>query len=243
MKMTTRLTLWSAIIVATVLPALCMAMTPVDAATMTGSCGKNLSCVQTFGKTEIDKRVAALNVLVGKVQANAYLTDQQKDTIQTDAKSNIPPLQALETKLMGETNIADARTDVRNIYVDFRIYAIVLPRDYHEIWLDHESNLHDQFVAGEPTINQAIQAASAKGINVAQEQSQYNDLVAKVTDAGAQITSAQNLIASLVPANFPGTTQTLATMRGDMKQAHGDLVAAAADLNSITQELKAAGAA
>ena len=242
MKSSIRLSGWAAAIVAALLSLVFTTPLPVAAATHTTGCGNNLSCVQTVGKQLIDVRVTALNTLIAKVQANTYLTDPQKNTIQTDAKANIPLLQALETQLMSETTVASARTDVHNIYTNFRIYAIVLPRDYHEIWLDHLSNLHDQFVSGEPTINQVIQTAAAKGINVTQEQAQYSDLIAKVTDAGTQVTNAQNLIATLVPANYPGTNQTLATMRGDMKQANGDLVAAAKDLHQIREELETAGA-
>jgi uncharacterized phage infection (PIP) family protein YhgE len=241
MKRMIRLGLCGAAIAAATLFALFLSFRPAQAASE-GTCGNNLQCVIAFGNARIQERVTALNTLIARVQANQYLTDSQRDAIQTDARTNINGLQTLKTKLDGETNIANARTDVHNIYAQFRIFAVVLPRDYHEVWLDHMTNLHDQFVSGEPTINQAIQAAANKGINVTQEQQQYNDLVAKVGDAGTQLTSAQGLIPSLIPANFPGTNQTLATLRGDLKQAHTDLAAAAKDLNDITQELKAAGA-
>jgi len=242
MKFSSRLSLWGIAIATSLLPIIIATPSSVAAATMTGTCGSNLICVQTFGKQQIDVRVASLNTLIATVQTHAYLTDAQKNVIQNDLKSSIPGLQALEKQLMGETVIANARDDVHAIYANFRIYAIVLPRDSHEVWLDHLSNLHDNLVAGEPTINQAIQAASNKGINVTQEQAQDADLVAKVSDAGTQITSAQNLVASLIPANYPATNQTLTTMRAEMKVADTDLGSAAKDLHQITQELEAAGA-
>lgn len=202
------------------------------------SCGKDPKCVIAWGDARIADRIAKLTTLNDRVNANTHLTADQKSALTGDAQTNITNLQTLKTKLDAETDVTAARADVKSIFTQFRIYAVVLPRDDREAVLDHLTNLQAKFVANEPKIQQAIQAAANKGVNVSQEQEQYTDLVAKVNAAATQDSAAQALVASLTPANYPGTAATLAQMKGNLKAAHDDLVAAHTDLKQIISELK-----
>ena len=206
------------------------------------ACGKNVQCVQSIGDALIAKRIASLNAFIARINAHQRLTSDQKTALVGDAQTNITNLQAQQKLLDGETTIDAARTDVKNIFVNFRIYAVVLPRDEGEAYLDVLATIQSKFSSNESKISQAIQNAANKGINVTQEQQQFSDLQAKVTDAATQISNAQGLIPSLTPANYPGTTATLVQYRADHKAARVDLTAAAKDLKSIVTELKAAGA-
>ncbi len=240
-KLTTRLVLMGATLALTLITSLSAAVAPASAQTAaTSGCGQNLQCVIAFGDARIQERLAALNVLIGRVNEHAYLTSSQKAAIVSDATTNINGLNALKTQLDHETTVAAARTDVKNIYVNFRIFAVVLPRDYAEIWLDHQSNLHDTFVSLEPKVLSAINLAAGKGVNVTQEQAQYQDLVNKVNDDATQVANGQALIPLLIPANYPGTQQTFVTLRTDLKAGHADLLGAWTDLRDIVKELKAA---
>src|SRR5215469_11129461 len=46
--------------------------------------------------------------------------------------------------------------DVKNIYVQFRIFAVVLPRDYGELYLFHEQNVVARLTAGNAKITKLI---------------------------------------------------------------------------------------
>ncbi len=205
------------------------------------ACGKDVKCVQSAGDALIVKRVASLQAFITRINAHQRLTADQKTALVGDAQTNITNLQNWQHKLDGETTIDAARSDVRGIFTQFRIYAVVLPRDEGEAYLDALATVQGKFASNEDKINQAIQAAAAKGINVTQEQGQFSDLQAKVTDANTQIGNARALIPSLTPANYPGTTATLVQYRAGMKAARVDLTAAGQDLKNIIAELKAAG--
>jgi hypothetical protein len=209
--------------------------------TPTTKCGSNLACVQNVGYGEIARRIAALNVLIARVSAHTHLTSAQQSAITEDAQTNISGLNTLNSKLKGETDVTAARTDVQDIFTNFRIFAVVLPRDYGEIYLDHMQNVHDAVTAKEPEIQSVLQQAQSQGIDITKEQGQLTDLETQVTNAGTQLSNAQGLIPSLTPANYPGTDQTIAQYHTDLKTAHTDLKAAAVDLTSIIAELKAAG--
>lgn len=237
MKLFSRLSLLGASITAILSLGIAVYPATAMAATSQGTCGNNLQCVQAVGNADIDKRIVSLNTLIEKAQDNKHLLAGQITPIVNDANANIHGLRTLRSTLDGETVIANARQDVKNIFVQYRIYAVVLPRDYHEIYADHMTNIHDTFVANEGLIETIIQNKANKGINVTQAQQQYQDLVAKVNDAGTQLNSTQTLFSQLVPANYPGTNQTLVTIRANLKQARTDLQGAYQDLKSIRQEL------
>ncbi len=197
-----------------------------------------VSCVQQFGDQQIDARLAALDKLNGDAQGHKGLTDQQRQAIENDVTTNENGLKALKTQLDGETDIKAALTDVKNIYVQFRIYAVVLPRDYGEIELFFEQNIITRMTGANQTITDLIQKAQQKGDDVTQLQALQTDYNAKLADATTNTNNAQALIPSLTPANYPGTDTTLKTYRTDLKNARQDIAAAAQDLHQMLVILK-----
>ena len=201
-------------------------------------CGDDIACVINFGNAAIDLRLADLQKLIDRVNTRKGLTESQRDPIINSANIAIGGLHTLHQKLDDDTVIATARADVQSIYTQFRIFAVQIPSDYAQLWLDDLSNVHDIFVSKEPTIEQEIQKYGSPG----NTQALYTDLVSQVNTASTSISSGQGLIPSLIPSNYPGTTQTLATLKGDLKAARTDLDTAHSDLKQIIAALKAAAA-
>lgn len=196
-----------------------------------------VSCVQQFGNQRIQERLTALEKLKTDAKNNKALTGQQQDIIVNDANSNENGLNALKKQLDAETAIKPALADVKNIYVQFRIYAVVLPRDYGEIELFHEQNASQRMTDAEVTIDALIQK-DQNGKNIGQIKTLDQDYMNKLNDASTNMKGAQGLIPSLVPANYPGTNSTLKTYHQDLKTARLDLQGAANDLHQMTQLLK-----
>lgn len=211
---------------------------PADATPTPRARCTSVACVQQFGDARIAERLDALDKLAGVAQNHKGLTDQQRQTILSDVQTNKDGLNALKAKLDAETDIKAAVADVKNIYVQFRIFAVVIPRDAGEIWLFHEQNVIARMVAGNDKITDAIQKDKDAGKDVTHLLALQADYNAKLADATAKTNDAQSLIPSLVPANYPGTDATLKTYRSDLKTAHDDIVDAAKDLHQIVQILK-----
>ncbi len=198
-----------------------------------------VSCVQQFGDQQISARLAALEKLKDAAQNHKGITDAQRSVIIDDANTNENGLNALKKQLDGESDIKAALADVKNIYVQFRIYAVVLPRDYGEIWMFHQQNVVARMQDINPKITDLIQKAKDAGKDVTQLDALQQDYEAKLTDATNHLNDAQSLIPSLVPANYPGTDQTLKNYRADLKASHDDIKDAASDLHQMVQILKA----
>jgi hypothetical protein len=211
----------------------------------------NVQCVITFGDTAISNRLTALTTLCSKVQAQltaGHLTSAQAGTIEHDcntASANYSGLQHLKTTLDAETQISAARKDVLSIFTTYRIYAVVLPRDYHEIWLDILLNVDARLRGVQPKIDAAIQAASALGDKGGEKEKindAYADFKNQLTAAEGQLDGAQGLIAMLTPSAFDNSLDTYKTdfsdYHNDIRAAHGDITAAAKDLHEIAGWLK-----
>jgi hypothetical protein len=210
----------------------------IAAAAPAASCGNDLGCVQKAGDALIVARLASLDKLNTTAAGHQGLTSDQKSTIAQDVTTNKNGLSALKTKLDAETTVDAARSDVKNIYVQYRIYAVVLPRDYGEIELFLEQNMTTRMKNADTTLSDLIAKAQAKGDDVTQLNSLKSDYDAKLADATTNENDAQGLIPSLVPANYPGTNTTVNTYRIDLKNARKDLTDASSDLNQMQTILK-----
>src|SRR6516164_9494061 len=112
---------------------LTLVLLPTTALAATSNCAaKDVKCVITFGDQQIAARITALNKLSGVVTDDhnkKLIDDDHATSIQSDITTNINGLNALKTTLDAETSATNARQDVEKIYTQFRIYAVVLPRD------------------------------------------------------------------------------------------------------------------
>lgn len=202
-----------------------------------------VQCVIAFGDTAITNRLSSLNTLNTKItnQLNAKrITNTQANGLQHDVTNNRNGLSQLKTKLDAETQISAARQDVRSIYTHFRIYLVVLPRDYNILWLDALQNVDSKLRALQPKIEWAIDHAPSS--EQAQLKSLYSDFKAQLQEAESQIDAAQGQVATLTPANFdndrPVYTTAWTDFRNDIKTAHADIRSAASDLHQIARVLK-----
>jgi hypothetical protein len=207
-----------------------------------------VACVVAAGDAAITARDNALNTLQTKVNsqlAAGHISSGQASTLSGDITSNLNGLAALKSKLDGESKMMPAREDVHTIYYQFRIFAVVLPRDYHELELDVLIQVDGRMRAAQPKIEAAIAAVQGlpdKNGDKAKISSAYADLKNQLPAAEGQIDGAQGLISTLTPSAFDTTPQTYKTdytdYANDIRTAHGDLSAAAKDLHTIAQALK-----
>lgn len=225
---------------AAVLPA--TAIAAPSHATSKPSC-TTVQCVIAFGDARIAQRLTSLKTLNGKVtnQLNAgHISSAQAGSLQSDVTTNQNGLNQLKSKLDAETDISAARQDVRTIYTQFRIYLVVLPRDYNITWLDVLQNVDGKLRAVQPKIESAIDHAPAS--EQGQLNTLYSDLKAQLQEAESQIDAAQGQIATLTPANFDNARSVYTTawtdFRSDTKTAHADIHSAASDLHQIAHILK-----
>ena len=215
------------------------------AATSNGAkCDKaDTQCFIAFGDKAIAARQSSLETLSDKITAQqkaSNITGDQAAALHADVTTNHNDLATLKARLDADKNAQAARQDVEAIYTQFRIYAVVLPRDYRRLHVDMEGVVHGKLVNLEPKLQQAIQHASAS--KQAQLNPLYSDYKAQLASAEGQIDSAQTLFPTLTPTNFNLNRSTyegaLAKIKASESAAHNDLHKAGDDLHQIAQILK-----
>jgi hypothetical protein len=224
------------------------ALTPSGTSLAAPATCTTVSCVIQFGDNAIALRDTALNTLQSKVNAQlsaGHISSSQAGDLISDINSNLGALATTKSQLDGETTIKAARVDVHAIYYTYRIFAVVLPRDYHELWLDIEVTVDNKMRAAQPKIENAIDAVSKlpdKNGDIEKINMAYANYKNELQAAEGQIDGAQGLIPTLTPSAFDTALSTYQTNHtdyvNDIKTAHGDLRNAAQDLHTMAQLFK-----
>lgn len=199
-------------------------------------------CFIKAGDQFIASRQTALTTLRGKVTAREnqnQITSDQANVLQSDISTNQSGLARLKSKLDAETNPKAAHQDVFNIFFQFRIFAVVLPRDYRRLYFDVEVNVDNKLRNIGPSVQQTISKAPAG--EQAQLNRLFNDYKNQLSTAESQFDVAQAAFPALTPANFNYNRSNYQTMLSNLDTAehaiHGALKQAGNNLHQIAQIL------
>ena len=200
-------------------------------------------CYITLGDQLIATRQTALTSLSNRVAErlnDQLITTDQSNALQSDISTNESGLASLKSKLDAETNAPAARTDVVNIFMQFRIFAVVLPRDYRRLYLDIAVNVDGKMRNLGPQIAQAIQNAPAG--EQAQLNALYNDYKAQLSTAESQFDLASSQFPALTPSNYnynrASYDTSLSSLTTAEKTIHTALHQASQDVHQIYKILK-----
>ena len=221
------------------IPATAFAATP----TTTKCAATDTQCWITQGDQLIAPRQAALTNLGNKITErlnDKLITSDQSNALQADVSTNASGLTTLQTRLNAETNAPAARQDVANIFLQFRIYAVVLPRDSRRLYLDIAVNVDAKLRGLSDDLKEGIQGAPAS--KQGQLNTLYNDYLAQLSAAEGQFDTAQSDFPALTPANFnynrTAYEGSLSSLTTDLKTIHAALKQAGQDAHQIAQILK-----
>jgi hypothetical protein len=225
---------------------LAFVLVPVTALAATHNCTVgDVKCIIQFGDQQITNRITALNKLSAAIteRQNKHAIDEAHATsLQTDVKTNIDGLNALKTTLDAETDAKAARQDVEKIYTQFRIYAVVLPRDRRLLHLAIEITVDNKLNGLKTSTEKLINNAPA---DKKEELNQlFTDFKNQLSDAENKIALAQQTWPLLTPNSYNTDRSTYTTNLKNLtsyeQTAHTDLHKAAADLHKITKTLNLA---
>lgn len=186
----------------------------------------SLSQIQARAALAITNRVNALGATITVVEGDSSFLGTDGTTLVTNMQADISALQALGTKIAGDTTVAQARADFRSIFTQFRIYWFVIPDAKLVVRSDHATSV--ALPAVQKTIT-ALQGELTGGVPA--------DAVKLVANANWRAGKASTALTG-VPAQLLGYTAAdwdanhnlLATDKGAVKSAEWDLDLARVDL-------------
>lgn len=190
-----------------------------------------LAGIQAAAATAITQRVNALNAAIAKVNAATGLGSGQA-MLDSYLGTDIAPLQALNTKIQGDTTVQQARADYGTIFSAYRVYLLVLPAARLAADADRATN------TVLPKLTSDVTKLTAHVQKVPQLQPLIDDMNAQIGTA----TSATNGLASTVlgytPAELNGNFELLSPAKSDDQTADAAIKKARQDAAQAVQLLR-----
>jgi hypothetical protein len=198
---------------------------------LTAAKDNGVANLQKLGDCEIDRRLATITDLQGRVAAAGGLTDADRATLQSQLAADTSGLATLRAKIDGENDVTILRSDLKKIVTDFRIYLLMVPKTAEVIAADTELAAVVRLATVGTKLQARIDLDQAAGKDVAQA---LLDLHAMQANAGQVSPLVQGVPASvlpLTPAQYNAETAKpiLTSSRSSIRTGRGLLAGARAD--------------
>lgn len=162
------------------------------------------SALVAAGLRLTNQRILALNKAKTKIAAQKNLSVSQKAALTAELETSVAAMQKITTAIKADTMDAVAlKAQIKAIYSDYRIFAVVLPRVNYETAFDvqttHSANLATSFAKFQTRID----AAKLAGIDVVAVQSALDVIKAKNVVLAQTITTNRAAVAAIGAADYP----------------------------------------
>jgi valyl-tRNA synthetase len=216
--------------------------TPAPTATPAAAAqAQRLNNLKTKGTAEIDRRLAALNAALEKLNAATKLAAADKTALTQQIQAEIAGLTKLKTKLAADADLATARADVASIVTDYRVYALVAPKVRLVAAIDRLTVAADKLSALQAQLRVKADAANKSAASgVSAEQQKVDDMAKQITAAKAAIDGLNTKLIALQPTDYNANHAVLVDYRAKTKAAFTDLKAARDDAKAVIDALKTA---
>jgi len=192
-----------------------------------------------LGDKLIDRRVEVLNRAISRVNGSNRVSESERAAIVADLNGNVADLTSLKAAIDAKTELETLRARVKSIFTDYRIFAVVLPRDRGELVVGRANAILRHLDALSEKIPRWINAAKARGKDVSSAEAAYKDFQARLADAKTQTAAAMGHFQAMKPAADTSEARNyLDQGKGAMRAARDDLRIAAADLRKIVVAFK-----
>jgi hypothetical protein len=181
-----------------------------------------LQFIQKAGDAAITARLASLNKVVTDLATVPAGCDASPLTAK--AQSDITALTGLETQLNQETTVQAAKADVQQIFLGYRVYALVIPVDEMVVATCRMSDVITKVQA-------LVQKLS--GVNDPNIAALVADMGTQATNAGTAINGLAATLEGYTPDMWNSNHQLLVTARQSLRTARKDLAQCSADAHKI----------
>lgn len=199
---------------------------------------RTLAKVQAVGFCEIDRRLVTIDRLQVLVHGADVLTDAHAAALTRILDHSETGLKALRREIAADTTVPSATEDVRRIFTEYRIYALVTRQvalvradDRVDAAANRLTHASDQLAA-------AIARAAGNGKDVTVAQGHLDAMIAAIGDARAEVAGDATAVLAQTPA-----TWNAGTAKPVLDAARASIGAARSDLRTALTEARAVLAA
>lgn len=192
---------------------------------------------------ELDRRVASLNKLIGRLNEAKRVSAGVKTELSGDITELINSLTALNTKIQSNTSTSTLKADIQSITGSYRVYLLVIPKGHLLAAADRIKVTADLMATTSVKLKTAIATAKSGGKDVASLETLLADANAKIADSKVQADAAIALLTPLKPDEknnvvFEANKKALMDARAKIKAGSDDLKTARDAMHKIYSSLK-----
>jgi hypothetical protein len=217
-------------------------VTPSPGTSKTGKTATLVDALKQTCEAAIDKRLASLGDLQGKVSGSTYLTAGSKATLLGEIGAENDGLGALRVKVAGDTDRPTLVADCKSIVEHYRVYLLMIPKAHLMIASDAAAAIGQKLSDLAARLQADIGKATAAGKDTAVAQRDLHNLNAAVsagTAGAAPVDGLVNFTLPLNPSEYPADEQSVKTARTDIGTAHTNFVQARSDARQVVADLNA----
>jgi len=196
--------------------------------------------LQAVGFCEIDRRLVTIDRLQAVVDGARALTDAHETALEAILGTSATGLRALRAEIAADTTVTELRTDIRRIFEDFRIYALVS----RQVQLVRAADTVDAAGASLTTasgrLEGLIDQAEANGKDVTEARAHLAAMEAAIDEALTDVDGVADEVLVLTPAGWNAGTAgpVLREARGAIGSARVDLGTAKAEARQVVAALR-----
>ena len=215
------------------------------AAALSATQQQHLQTIISKGDSEISRRLTSLSTLSTKINDATKLSSSDKASLSNEVSSTTAGLTTLKTQLDSEASVTPvsaaltaAKTDVSNIYSEYRVYALVLPKVELVKVADDQQAVQAKLTNLSQKLQTRITADQKAGKNVATIQSEETDMTNQITSAQTISSNIESNVINLQPSDYNSNHSVLSGDNTQLKTAHTDDQNAETDAKNIVATLK-----
>ena len=199
---------------------------------------RTIDSVRARCQDAITKRLTALGQASAKLPQAKELTPEHKAALDSIISETTARLEALQPKIAGDTDPATLKADCQSIFLDNRVFALVLPRTRLVVGADAAAAAAGRLdeVAGK--LEQAIAKAEAAGQDVTQAKADLESMRDKIDAARSSVSGIPESILGLTPADWNANHEVLTPARESLRSARDGLKEARDLARQIAGELR-----
>ncbi len=181
--------------------------------------------LQAVGFCEIDRRLTAIDRLQSLVSDSAVLTDGHQTALMRILDQSETGLKALRLEIAGDTTVASVTEDVRRIFSEYRIYALVSRQVMLVRADDRVDAAAARLTGASAQLADAIAQAEGNGKDVTDAKAHLGAMNAAIAAAKGEVAGDAAAVLAQTPASWnAGTAKPiLDAARASISAAHTDL--------------------
>lgn len=199
--------------------------------------------IQQKGDGYITPRLTSLNSFLSYTKGSSVATSSQAQSVIGELGSEVSGLTTLKGTIDAFSDPSQIKTGllplVQDIFSNYRVYAVVLPKDHGLLHVAYLNNLTTNFATVQAQITQEITFAQGQNLNVSTLQADNTKYGAAVSQFSTDLNAVQGTLAALTPQGYPGNESSFATAKTQFGTVHTDAGAVQAAYKQFVADFKA----